>query len=1099
MLLGWAGLGVKGGVGMGPLACGKDGLSGTAGESDYEAGRKAVLLCIEVGDGDKKEENMANRFDSISKSTKEEQAMKARRKVAVALAVLVALTAGCTTTLTRENSAGVADKIATFVLQGKYREARDMAMKVSPQDLRKSLVSLVTLVEQNQFQEAREMAVEACPEEIREQCAELVMRNRIQQARALLQKRQAALVAQANPQEQQNQSQKGQGLAIAPDLTKMLPGLQSMMTKAQLMLDWVAKIVIPAEAKYAAERIRALEAQVQAALDNHDDQAAREVIYQYGTTGLKAVDAVTFLAKCAYLNSRVNPATLEKWERFAKKYVEGAIKAGETAKAAAAANWISTVSAYPGKIDDLIDESGVLAVEQLSDEKGVDHLAYDVKSALYTMIAPRAGFREKPADDTLALLDRLAKAHNLEVPLDGFEGHVDWTAVEERLAILRQAMLADDVGKKDADTLVKTLLDGFKSLVPRNGGLTTAELNDRLAALHAECLKQVAAKTTAVRIRTLEAQVQAALDGPGDDAARQVVYQFGITGRRAVDSVTFLAKCAFLNSRVNPTTLRKWERFAKENVEASIRAGDFAKAAEAAQRIPPVAAYPAKIDDLIRESGVLAVEQHADEAGTDELTGKAKSALYALIAPRAGIEWTYKENTRALIARLAEIHHLDVPLQGFEENADWTSVEAKLSLLRQSMLDDDVMERDADTIVKTLLGGFKSLVPRNGLTTAELNERLAALRADSLRAVQEAVAKRMAEAAADEHRRLQALWARLVEQLAAAVDLPARETAFAEAVSDRTEPAVNRMLGEGARALRLFRAHGTITPPQATSLLAAAVYMGFDDVENLAMGLGADIDGTNEKDERGRTPFLLALEYGFKGQAASLLAGADRAKRDAQGYGAIHYAVRGNDPLRLSELLLARLDARKAAKDGTTPLMLAAKRDNATMARMLLAPSDLDAKDKAGYTAFLFAAERGNLEIAKMLVSAGADAKAATGAGADAVELAASANAEDLIAYLLEEAGLQVGERPVSWCVIHGKVLPLKTLVAHGGKLIDRHLAAAAKCGHLDMVKYLVGQGCDVNSDDVHAVYKEVLENAKLSNPKFREIADYLYSQGYRD
>lgn len=453
----------------------------------------------------------------------------------------------------------------------------------------------------------------------------------------------------------------------------------------------------------------------------------------------------------------------------------------------------------------------------------------------------------------------------------------------------------------------------------------------------------------------------------------------------------------------------------------------------------------------------------------------------------------------ALVTRLAQVHHLDVPLNGFEETSDWTAVEARLALLRQAMLDDDVRENDADILTRTLRDGFKSLVPRNGLTTAELNDRLATLRADSLRAVQEAVEKKMAAAAEEERRRLQALWSQLVEQLAAAVDLPARETAFAEAISDRTEPAINRMLGEGARVLRLYRANGTVTPEQATSLLVAALYMGFDDVENLAMGLGADINGTSEKDERGRTPFLLALEYGFKGQAASLLSGADQAKRDAQGYGAIHYAVRGNDALRLSELLLTRLDARQAAQDGTTPLMLAAKRDNSTMVRMLLSPSDIDAKDKDGYTAFLFAAERGNLDIAKLLVSAGTDVKAVTGQGADAVELAASANAEDLIVYLLEEAGLKVAERPVSWCVIHGKVLPLKTLVAHGGKLIDRHLAAAAKCDHLDMVKYLVGQGCDVNSSDVHAVYKEIRDKANQPGTSFREIADYLFSQGYRD
>lgn len=525
---------------------------------------------------------------------------------------------------------------------------------------------IMMLVRQNRFQEARNLAVAACPEEVRGQIAVLVRRNQIQEARELLRKKYSFVGALTSLSGQQNLRNKlaptmsGPGKMLAPGQQNgnpepgapgggmaLSPGMQQMVSKALQLLDLIEEIVIPAETAFAAERIRILEAQVQAALDKHDDDAARQAIYNYGTTGLMAVDSVTYLAKCAFLNSRVNPATLEKWERFAQKYVEGTVKAGEGAKALAAANRIPTVPIYPERIDDLIDESGIRAVEQQADEDRVEGLTDSVKAKLSSLVSTRTGLKEKPTEETWALIVNLAKLHNLSVPLRGFEENTDWRGVEERLALLRQALLEDDVSDEDADTLIKTLRDGFKALVSHNG-LTTAELNKRLTKVREESLKKAEATYTADRIRTLEAQVQAALNGPGDDEARQVIYNFGITGRQTVDSVTFLAKCAYLNSRVNPLTLGKWEHYAQKNVGEAIKAGDFAKAADAAKRIPPVAAYPEKIDELIKESGVLAVKQHADKEGVDELTGKAKSALYALIAPRRassgrpeGIRWRW--------------------------------------------------------------------------------------------------------------------------------------------------------------------------------------------------------------------------------------------------------------------------------------------------------------------------------------------------------------------------------------------------------------------------------------------------------------------------
>lgn len=579
---------------------------------------------------------------------------------------------------------------------------------------------------------------------------------------------------------------------------------------------------------------------------------------------------------------------------------------------------------------------------------------------------------------------------------------------------------------------------------------------------------------TAARIRALESQVPSALKQGDDEAAREAICGYGVTDQPAVNMVTYLAKCAYLNSRVNPATLSKWERFAKKYVDGCIQSGDFDKATAAAKRIAQVPAYPVEIDDWMDRAGDAAIDQRADAEGVGDLLQARKEALYTLIASRAGFPKGRNQNWDDLVERLASLEGLEVPYNGFEKGFEpvWRELEAHLRKFRQSLVDDDVSASDADTITRALLNGFKALVAdeRTGLTTLELNKRLADLQSASLASVQDAVNRELAKAEAAQRRELEKLWNTLIGQLASSIDLVARENAFIAAISDRVAPEINCLLGEGARALRLYRANGKMAKEQATSLLLASLYMGFDDTENLAMGFGADINGRSDKDALGRTPYLLSLQYGFKGQAETLLASADTSLRDAKGYGAVHYAVRGNDTSRLLALLRAHGDARRAASDGTTPLMLAARLNNGTTTRMLLGSSDLDAKDSNGYAAIHIAAENGNLDIVQALVAAGAATGTTTGQGAGLLELAASANAEEFIAYLLDDLKVEVGERPVSWCVIHGKVLPLKTLVAHGGKLTDRHLAAAAKCGHLDMVKYLVEQGCDVNSPDVHGV-----------------------------
>ncbi len=592
------------------------------------------------------------------------------------------------------------------------------------------------------------------------------------------------------------------------------------------------------------------------------------------------------------------------------------------------------------------------------------------------------------------------------------------------------------------------------------------------------------AKYTVARIRGMQAQISDSLEKGDVDAARLAVYDLGITDQRAVNTVVYIAKIHELNTRVNPATLEKWQRFAAQYVDGSIKAGDFKKAAGAALRIKPVAAYPAQIDEALDAAGEAAVAQDADEDGVAIVDRLAKLYFYRSIGQRVGDEKEpLDEVESALQGRTKKL----MPAE--DAGPNWSVVRMRLQRLRQSLVSYDVSEEEADEIVEALLEAYQALfVADKGLTTLELNQQLAELRIAKLLQVQQATEAALRQAVAARAEELRKVAAALAAMIAEEVDSADRERAMLAAISDRAEAGINRILGEGCRVLRLYREGKPVSAAQATSLFVAAVYMGFDDMMELAMALGADVNGASEKDPQGRTAYLLALQYGFKGKAESMLASADIAKRDAAGQGAIHYAVRGGDAKVLLSLMKRGLDAKSAASDGTTPLMLAVARGNATMTRMLLATSDSDAADSKGYTALHYAAERGDLDIVRALAGVRASTDAKTAQGDTVLSLAVRSNSEELMAYLLDELKLPVDERSVSRCVIEGWLWPLKKLVAHGGELTDKHLAAAVKCGQFEMVKWLVARGYDVNSDDVHAV-----------GGGTGEIKEFLYSQGYRD
>lgn len=592
------------------------------------------------------------------------------------------------------------------------------------------------------------------------------------------------------------------------------------------------------------------------------------------------------------------------------------------------------------------------------------------------------------------------------------------------------------------------------------------------------------AKYIAARTKQLREIVLADLKKGDDATARRHIYTFGITGQSRVDAALFLIKIGMLNSRVNPASYARIGAVAEKTCREAIAKGDFTAAMEAYKTIKLVMAYPDAVDAGLDEASAEAVRQRCEKDGVEALVFEAKRLAYGMTAPRDGYEKT-------------------------DFVPDWGKVEQQLGIVRKALIDDDVPEQEAAALTEMVLAGIKAYFNDHAtdeeMTTQELNDRLSSLRYDLYGAIQEAIKNALAKAAAAEAAKLRELAREFAAMVASEIDLDARVGAFIAAIGDRVEPDVNRILGDGARVLRLHL-HGEEIPAEdATSLLAASAYMGFGDVMSLALALKADVNGTSAKDSFGRTPYLLAFQHGMKGNVRELLSKADRRKADAYGYNALHYAVRYGTASDVVDALDFGIDAKAAAKDGVTPLMVAARLNNAAFVQSLVALSNVKAADKDGYTALHYAIDAGSLPIAKMLIASGADPLAKSKEGDTAIERAVMRPDEAILAYLLDDVkvngkNLEPTERATDWCVVHSKVIPLTTLVAHGAKVTDRHLAAAVltdgKDDVLDMMKYLVELGCDVNAQEVHNAVKK---DAALHPATHAAKLDYLTANGYRE
>ena len=255
-----------------------------------------------------------------------------------------------------------------------------------------------------------------------------------------------------------------------------------------------------------------------------------------------------------------------------------------------------------------------------------------------------------------------------------------------------------------------------------------------------------------------------------------------------------------------------------------------------------------------------------------------------------------------------------------------------------------------------------------------------------------------------------------------------------------------------------------------TALLWAARYGQLEVVKYL-QELGADL---NHQDNKGYTALLWAARYGQLEVVKYLQElGADLNYQDNKGNTALTLAARYGQLEVVKYLQEQGADLNHQDKEGNTALLWAARYGQLEVVKYLQEQgADLNHQNNEGYTALIWAAATGQLEVIKCLCKLGADLNHKDCRGNTALIKAASRRYLKVFIYLLDRdtsLNYKADNIALLWAARYGQLEVVKYLLELGADLNHQDnegytaLFLAARYGKLEFVKYLQELGADLN------------------------------------
>ena len=259
------------------------------------------------------------------------------------------------------------------------------------------------------------------------------------------------------------------------------------------------------------------------------------------------------------------------------------------------------------------------------------------------------------------------------------------------------------------------------------------------------------------------------------------------------------------------------------------------------------------------------------------------------------------------------------------------------------------------------------------------------------------------------------------------------------------------------------------------TLLCIAAREGHVEIFKFLVGKGANV---NAKDNDGNTPLHLAAKKGCTEIVELLIQQEVGVPININSL--LYLAVEGGHTGLVRLLIEKGADIHAKYRDGNTPLHIAVEKEYIEIVKILLEKgADINIEINEDYRVIKlisYYAKRGNIELVKLLTEKGADINVKDGMGYTPLYWACEEGHLEVVKLLIQqEVGVPININPLLRLAARGGHTQLvKLLIGKGADVNARNrdgntsLHWAAEKGHIEVVKLLLEKGANVNVQDIH-------------------------------